>query len=237
MPYHIHTIPVIDALRDPKGCAFCAMYGKLQEDAIQFVLGPAYMEEDVRTETNRLGFCQAHLTAMYAEKNRLGFALMLHTYMRQLNKDISTIISSKQRAPLFGKDINGPLAKIHGHLAKAGESCYVCNKVESTFDGYIDTFLHLWGKGGEDAALIKSQKGYCLPHFTKLVAAADKLGRSKREKFIDEILLPQLKYMQELEEDLEWFTLKFDYRYANEPWKNAKDALPRALGILGTKEK
>ena len=236
MPNHIHTIPVLDALRDPQNCAFCVMRGKLEHDAIQFIMGPAYMEEDVRTETNRLGFCSAHLKAMYAGQNRLGFALMLHTYMRQLNMDISAIVKNKQPSPLFGKDTSGPLTKIHAHLAKAGESCYVCDKVDSTFARYVDTFLHLWYKGGEDAELIKSQKSYCLPHFTELVAAADKLGRSKREKFIEEILAPQLEYMRELEQDLEWFTIKFDYRYANEPWKNSKDALPRALAILGSKE-
>jgi len=210
------------------------MHDKLTQDAIQFVMGPSYMENDVRTETNRLGFCESHLEAMYGEKNRLGLALMLHTHILQLNKDITEIVKNKQPSPFFGKDTSGPLAKIHAHLAKTGESCYVCNKIEDTFARYIDTFLYLWGKGGEDAKLITGQKGYCLPHFTKLVAAADNLGRSKRDKFIDEIVLPQLKHMQELEEDLEWFTLKFDYRYADEPWKNAKDALPRALGMLGS---
>jgi len=236
MPNHIHTIPVLDALREPGDCAFCVMYTKLEESAINFIMGPAYMEEDVRTETNRLGFCGPHMKAMYAGQNRLGFALMLHTYMRRLNNDISAIIKDKQPSPLFGKDANGPLAKIYGHIANVGESCYVCNQVENTFARYLDTFLHLWGKGGEDAALITSQKSYCIPHFTQLVGLAAKLGRSKREKFTEEIMLPQLKYMQELEGDLEWFTLKFDYRYTNEPWKNAKDALPRAIGLLGEGE-
>jgi len=213
------------------------MHAKLESDAINFVMGPSYMEEDVRTETNRLGFCEAHLGALYAEKNRLGLALMLHTYMRQLNKEMGSIMKNKLPSPFFGKDTGGPLAKIHTRLEKASKTCYVCNKIEDTFARYIDTFLYLWNKGGDDAKLIKSQKSYCLPHFMLLLSAADKQGRSKREKFIDEILQPQLKYMQELEEDLEWFTLKFDYRYADEPWKNAKDALPRALGILGEKVK
>jgi len=208
------------------------MHNKLEQDAVNFIMGPAYMEEDVRTQTNRLGFCEAHLGAMYAGQNRLGFALMLHTYMLKLNKDMKSIIKNKLPAPFFGKDTSGPLAKIHAHLVKAGKSCYVCDKVEDTFARYIDTFLYLWAKGGEDAKLIKSQKCYCLPHFARLVAAADKLSRSKREKFIEEIVTPQLDYMNELEGDLEWFTLKFDYRYADEPWKNSKDALPRALGIL-----
>ena len=30
-------------------------------------------------------------------------------------------------------------------------------------------------------------------------------------------------------DDIDWFVKKFDYRYENEPWKNSKDALPRAI--------
>jgi hypothetical protein len=39
-------------------------------------------------------------------------------------------------------------------------------------------------------------------------------------------------YLTELESDVSWFCNKFDYRYENEPWYNAKDALPRALAFL-----
>jgi len=211
------------------------MHDKLTMDAIQFILGPAYMEDDVRTDTNRTGFCKAHMAAMYNQQNRLGLALMLHTHLKQLNKDLTSIVKNKLPPPLFGKDHDGPIVKTHSHLSKTLATCYVCDKVESTFQRYIDTFLHLWGKGGEDARLITSQKGYCLTHFAQLTAAAGNLGRSKREKFVDEILKPQLAHLQELEEDLDWFTLKFDHRYADQPWKNSKDALPRALTTFGCK--
>ena len=235
MPDHIHTMPVLDALRDPKGCAFCVMKNKIERDAIHFILSPAYMEDDVRKETNKAGFCETHFAAMYAKQNRLGLALMLHTHLQLLNKDMTAIVKNKLPAPFFGKDVNGPPARLRAHLAKTLASCYVCSKVENTFARYVDTFLYLWGKDGEDARLIKSQKGYCLPHFTVLLAEAENLGRSKRDRFMEEIAQPQLAHMQELEEDLEWFTLKFDHRNANEPWKNAKDALPRALAMMGVK--
>ena len=236
MPDHIHTIPVLDALRNPGNCAFCVMRSKVERDAVQFIMGPAYMEDDVRMDTNQVGFCDAHLEAMYAEQNRLGLALMLHTHLQLLNKDMAAIVKNKLPAPFFGKDTNGPLTKLRGHLDKTNASCYVCNSIERTFTRYVGTFLYLWGKGGEDAGLIKSQKGYCIPHFAVLLAEAESLGRSKRDKFLEEIVQPQLKHMKELEEDLEWFAIKFDYRYANEPWKNAKDALPRALAMMGVKE-
>jgi len=209
------------------------MMEKLERDAIQFIMGPAYMEDDIRMETNKVGFCKRHLESMYKEQNRLGLGLMLHTYMQQLNKDVSGILSGRVPAPIFGKDKSGTVPRIKSHLEKAHSTCYVCRKVESTFERYVDTFFHIWGKGGDDAKLISSQKGYCVPHFIKLLTAAENLGRGKREKFLDEIMPAWQRLLQEMEEDLEWFTLKFDHRNADEPWKNSKDALPRALALLG----
>jgi len=233
MPNHIHTIPVLDALREPGNCAFCAMHEKLERDAVQFIMGPAYMEDDVRMETNRVGFCKRHLEAMYKEQNRLGLGLMLHTYMQQLNKDVGGIIKGRLPAPLFGKDHNSVVGRLKTHLTAAHSTCYVCRKVESTFERYIDTFFHIWGKGGDDSKLISSQKGYCLPHFIEILTAAERLGRGKREKFLDDIVPAWQSLMQTLEEDLEWFTQKFDFRNADAPWKNSKDAVPRALELLG----
>ncbi|MCL1845961.1 MAG: DUF6062 family protein [Defluviitaleaceae bacterium] len=233
MPDHIHTIPVLDALREPKNCAFCVMREKLEGDAIQFILGPAYMEDDVRMDTNRIGFCKRHLDAMYAEQNRLGLGLMLHTYFQQQNKEISAIIKGRLPAPIFGKDKSATVTRLKNHMQKTHDSCYVCRKVENTFARYIDTFFYIWGKGGDDARLISGQKGYCVPHFIALLEAAENLGRGKREKFLDEILPAQQARLEEMEGDLEWFTLKFDFRNADAPWKNSKDALPRALAMLG----
>ena len=233
MPNHIHTIPVLDALREPQSCAFCVMHQRLEEDAIQFILGPAYMEDDVRMDTNRVGFCNAHLSAMYTQQNRLGLAFMLHTHLQQLNKDVSSILENKKPSPLFGKDPNEPLSKIHAHLDKTIISCYVCTKVEATFDRYVGTFFMLWANGGPEVQLIRSQKSYCLHHFTVMLLYAGKLGSKKRKEFMAEILPVWQNFMKELETDLDWFTQKFDHRNKDEPWKNSKDVLPRALAILG----
>ena len=35
-------------------------------------------------------------------------------------------------------------------------------------------------------------------------------------------------YLEELSGDVSWFCRKFDYRYENEPWGDAKDAPERA---------
>ena len=236
MPDHIHTIPVLDALRDPQSCAFCQMHKKLENDVIQFIMGPAYMEDSVRMETNKTGFCKTHMQAMYKEQNRLGLALMLHTHMQRLCKDTDNIINGRIPLPLFGKDKNAVLPRLQAHLEKTLASCYVCTRINSTFDRYVDTFFYIWNKGGGDAKLLESQTSYCMPHFITLLEAAEKLGRGKREKFMDIILPLWQKITKELEGDLDWFVQKFDHRNANAPWKNSKDALPRAIDFLSGAE-
>ena len=37
------------------------------------------------------------------------------------------------------------------------------------------------------------------------------------------------KSMKRVRDDVEWFINKFDHKYADEPWKNAKDSLTRAM--------
>ena len=68
-------------------------------------MGPSYMEDDVRMETNETGFCSHHIQKMYGYQNRLGLALMLHTHMKRTNDRIETLLKS-QTSPkkgLFGK--------------------------------------------------------------------------------------------------------------------------------------
>jgi len=192
------------------------------------------MEDDLRMQTNKLGFCAKHMKAMYKEQNRLGVALMLHTHMQAISKNVGDITTNRRPIPLFGKDPNSVLPKLREYLAKTHASCYICNRVEDTFNRYVDTFFHIWSKGGDNAKLVESQDGYCLPCFVTIITAAEKsLGRGKREKFMDFILPKWQKFVAELEGDLDWFVQKFDHRNANEPWKNSKDALPRAMNFLG----
>ena len=44
------------------------------------------------------------------------------------------------------------------------------------------------------------------------------------------MLVPlELKNLDLLQEDIDWFIQKFDYRFKDEPWKNSKDALQRTI--------
>ena len=64
--------------------------------------------------------------------------------------------------------------------------------------------------------------------------ATKHLSGEQLRNFLKELNLLYLDNMKRVREDLEWFIDKFDYRYANEPWKNSKDALPRAMNKINS---
>ena len=55
------------------------------------------------------------------------------------------------------------------------------------------------------------------------------LSKEQLQQFLNDRNQVYFENMKRMQEDIEWFINKFDYRYQNEPWKNAKDALPRAI--------
>ncbi|MCT4542660.1 MAG: DUF6062 family protein [Vallitalea sp.] len=231
MKEQIYTIPVIDAFKEDCECPFCQMFNKLENDAIDFVLGPSYMETDVREQTNKLGFCKDHLAKMYSKKNMLGLALMLYSHLDQVQQDMDKLIPNDtitKKKSLLKKEI--PNTKVYTYLQEKNSNCYICNKINSTFERYIDTFFYLWKKDKNFVDLVKGCNGFCLEHFALIYnEARQKLKGASLESFNSIIVPLQTENLNRIKDDLDWFIKKSDYRFANEPWKNSKDALPRSI--------
>ena len=78
-----------------------------------------------------------------------------------------------------------------------------------------------------------SSKSHCLPHMSKLLkTAASKLSQNDAADFLQSLYDSNTKYMDELINDIEWFTLKFDYRNNDKPWGNSKNAIQRSMRFL-----
>lgn len=232
MKEQIYTIPVTDGFNEGGECPFCNMYKKLDKDAVDYMLGPSYMEDDIRLDTNKIGFCKEHYHKMYHEQNRLGLALMLHTHIQQINKDLESLFAEPRTASKKGLFSKPPKEnnKIASYINNITNSCYICNKIEETFSRYIDTFFYMWVKKPEIKELVKNSKGFCLEHFNILIDNGEKLLKpAEYEEFLKFLLPIQLENLKRLEEEVEWFTNKFDYKYAEQPWKTSKDSVPRAL--------
>lgn len=230
MKEKLFTIPVNEAFEIDCECPICVMKNKLETDAIDFTMGPSYMEDDIREATSRLGFCEKHLKLLYQNQNRLGLALIIKTHMDKIIKDVGhTAIASKVSTPsLFKKKTEVP--EVVNYLNTLENNCFVCNKIEGTYERYIATIFHLYHHEESFRSKLKASKGFCTAHYKKLYQDAPTyLKGEELNSFITILNELYLEHMKRVRDDLDWFINKFDYRYVNEPWKNAKDALPRSM--------
>ncbi len=237
MDEQLYAIPVNDAFDAECECPVCVMYASLEKNAIEFTMGPSYMEDDVRMETNKVGFCPNHVKMMYGEQNRLGLALMLHTHMQEVCKQTEKL-QKKGRSSgggLFKKNSDG--SPVSAYMRQLGKSCYICNRITGIFERYIDTIFYLFKKEESFRTKFNASKGFCTNHYAVLYdAAANYLSGKELDSFtkkLDELFLTN---MERVRDDIEWYTDKFDYRNKDADWKNSKDAVPRTIRKLDSIE-
>lgn len=232
MAEQLYTIPVNDAFNSDCECVLCSMYDELEKNAIEYTMGPSYMEDDNRAMTDKLGFCKHHVRILYGEKNRLGLALMLKTHTDKTIKDLKALSANKPvtQGGLFKKQV---ISSVGDYVRTLENSCFICERIEKTFDRYIDTILHLWKKDPSFKDKLINSKGFCTYHYGILYdAGATKLSKEQYSDFLDVLNKVYFENMERVNGDIGWFIDKFDYRFKDEPWKNSKDALPR--GIIKT---
>ena len=231
MKEQLYTIPVNDAFAVDCECPVCSMYDSLEKDAIEFTMGPSYMEDDIRMETNKIGFCTHHVKQLYKHQNRLGLALILHTHMQRTNRDLEDLLSSDNpvKKGLFAKKTENA-SPVTEYIENLNQSCYICNRIDRIFARYLATIYHCYEHDEEFRRKFAASKGFCTKHFGMLYEGAPSSLSGKRlPEFIKTLNEVYLTNMKRVTDDLEWFTDKFDYRNEDKPWKNSKDALPRSM--------
>ncbi len=224
----IYTIPVNEAFEASAadaacGCAFCAMYNKLEENELELSLGASMMEPDVRIKTNKQGFCRTHYDMMFVRKNRLGMALTLESHINELLEETKN-----------GFSLLTPVgAKAEKRIGELESSCYVCSRIEFNFEHMVETAVMLWEKDEDFAPKLAAQPYFCLPHYRMFLEyGRRRLGKKKMPEFVKAVAGVVEPYFEKLSGDVSWFCKKFDYRYDQEPWYDSKDAVERAIKFL-----
>ena len=128
----ILTIPVTDIFEPKCGCPICRLRDTLEQRTVEYIMGAAMMEPDVRMETNKLGFCKTHFEQMRACKNRLSLALMLQSHLQDMQKHIFT------RKKMF----EGKTAK-QKKVSAVNNECFVCSKVDWGMSRILVTLFDL----------------------------------------------------------------------------------------------
>ena len=224
MKEKIYTIPINEAFDEDCDCPLCFIEKRLEKEAVEYELGPAMMKPDHRELSNEKGYCRRHLEMMFNTPNKLPLALILDTHLAQVRKVME---GEKPGGGLFKKNKTEKTGEIV-------ESCMVCEKLKKTMDRYCKVLSEMWKDEADFRQKFEKSKGFCLPHFAKLYSLTND------EKFLTALLEKEQKVLNELNEDVHRFTLKFDYRNKDMDWGNAKDApkrsVERLVGYIETEE-
>jgi len=228
----IYTIPVNEAFEDctaeSRGesgavCPFCLMKHRLEANEIDLILGASMMEPDTRIKTNEQGFCPDHFDKLLHGGKALPFALMMESHIEHIRHSL--------KGP--GLMTGGNAATDIKTLETLGSSCYVCSRVDYHFTRMIDTAVFLWESEPEFVKKMEACDRFCYPHFAAFVRAAkDRLKGKDFSRFYKSVYGIMDSYTENLYNDVSFFCKKFDYRYADEPWGDAKDAPERASRLF-----
>ena len=232
MKYTLDTIPVLDAFRTDCECPLCRLRIHCEDQYVDSMLSSAYMEPEWRIRSNETGFCTRHFELMFRRRNRLGLALMTHTHMQEVVASLEKILEEgTPRRGLFAKksEGDGAPAKIRARIA----GCVICEQTDAALRRYGYTIAQLYFTSSEFKTLFAQSKGFCLPHLALVLElAAETLSGAQQAEVQKAVAALELDNLRRVEGELEWVTLKFDYRNDGKPWGNSQDAPERAINKL-----
>ena len=236
MRYHLDTIPVWDALRLGGTCPLCALRSHTEHTLVDRYLGASVMEPDTRIQVNEKGFCSRHQNMLYQKQNRLGHALMMQSHLDVLRAKVVEAFNQADTTSgrgLFKRKASAPGENPASAFEKINESCILCDSLDDNMRRYTYSLLHLYENDAAFREAFQASRGVCLHDLPLVLSMAqEKLKGNTYRQFISSLREKTLETLDTNKQDIDWFTLKFDYRNADKPWKNSKDALERTVNFL-----
>ncbi len=214
----IYTIPINEVFSEPCGCPLCRLERRTETKTLDYIMGAAMMEPDVREKTNELGFCRNHYADMLAMNNRLSLALTIE----------SRLAWAADAAQSFNR---APDARKAAALGRVGHTCFVCEKMKSEQERYYANLIDMWRTEEAFRTLFARAEGFCLPHWSELMEYAGKsLPRRVLPAFVQAASEVMDRYLTRMRAEIGGFTKSFDYRYAGQPFE--KEAVEHAAAYL-----
>lgn len=235
MKQKIYDIPIWDAYElENCECPLCAIEKRTEDEFINTIFTEMIM--DVRLNPQLVKdyrFCRDHFEKLYRYPDKFGLAILADRILylekealKKFKKSRTGIIKKSFLDHFSGKNDNKSANPTEDELP-----CLLCTKIDKDMERFIDTLIKLWIKETKFRELYAKSRGFCIKHLKDVVHASDSsIGNvDTRQEFINTTFKLQEGNIDRLQEELQWFITKFDYRFAKEPWKTSKDSLIRTI--------
>ncbi len=244
MRYHIDTIPVWDAVKEGEGCPLCSLRRKVEENDVVRFLGGSVMEPDTRIQVNAKGFCQRHQVLLYAQQNRLGHALMMHSHLEETRRQVSDLLKAGAAAVKKGRKtslvqrlsakrgVREEAQACAGKLRDLASGCILCDSIRDNMLRYTYTLLHLYSTDPSFRSAFR-ERGVCLPCAADLASmAAEEMKPEDLGDLFEDIAGCLDGAMEQEGRDLKNFTLQFDWHNAGKTLEGSTGSLERTVNTL-----
>lgn len=231
MRYHIDTIPVWECFKHEGGCPLCRHRIQTEALLVERALGASVMEPDTRINANRLGFCAKHQAMLFSGENRLAHALLLQSRLDYVKAHLDALFDEQPKGSralrFFQKE------QPQSGFNTLQESCMLCGRLDDSMEQFRYTLLHLFKTDASFRTLYEAAPGICLYDVGPLLNMARRqLKGDMLSQFLAATKALTQKALQKSIDDIDFFTRKFDYRNADLPWGDKRDAVERAVNFL-----
>ena len=115
---------------------------------------------------------------------------------------------------------------------RRGHSCFVCESLETNMRHLSETVIKLWQNEPEFRELYAAQTHICLPHYSFILSAAQKMPKKNFIPFAAETKRLAKSYLDTVQADTTHFCRMFDYRNKDGDWGNSRDAIERSITYI-----
>lgn len=218
-----YTIPINEEFDKFDACPVCRLHARFELQSLEYIMGAAMMEPDVRIETNMSGFCEKHFADMLAMRNRLSLALILETHLKEIENLLGEVTGGAKKQAVSAAQ----------KLVVMADDCFLCRRIKSTLEKYCSNIVYLWKTEHEFREKLLKQPGFCFAHAAALLKSGlENLPAKQFLSFAADVGTVAGRGLSACSDEVSRFCRSFDYRYSGEDLGDARQACEHAVEWL-----
>lgn len=216
----------IEVLQTP-GCALCLMAQRKSQRYVETLLHEAVADVEQRdTWREARGLCHWHAWMATETPHSAGSLAILYADVLRHDRGRLAALTAAAQAPRRWYSRRSLAQRLQDWLCawRQQQSCPVCDLWLDQERLYLSVLLDDW-REPELAQAFEASSGLCWQHTLRLIA------QGMQHAHLQAVLGAQQAHLQTLQDELQEFVRKLDYRLARQPYGREGDAWRRAVAL------